>query len=152
MGMAELYSFYQNHTLVALLLTSMFMSLLTSLIYRFYGNYKEMRRIKAEINDLKDKLNKARKEKDDKKLMKYMKRQNELAMEQFQYMFKPMTMTMLVVGFVFYFLRHIFLKIDVSFALPFYIPWIGNEVGWLGFYIIMSLPMTVFFRKLMKLD
>ena len=111
-----------------------------------------MRRIKAEINDLKDKLNKARKEKDDKKLMKYMKRQNELAMEQFQYMFKPMTMTMVVVGFVFYFLRHVFLKINVSFALPFYIPWIGNEVGWLGFYIIMSLPMTVFFRKLMKLD
>ena len=147
-----LVGFFKENTIPALFITSVVMSFLTSLIYRVFGNYNEMRRIKAELSELKESMDKARKNKDEKKLLELMKRQNELAMEQFQYMFKPMFLTMLVVGVVFYFLKQIFHEVDFSANLPFYIPIAGEDVGWLGFYIITSMPLTVFFRKLMKLD
>lgn len=33
--------------------------------------------------------------------------------------------------------------------LPFSLPWFGNKLGWLGWYILSSLPASIFFRKLL---
>ena len=144
--------FFVSYPVYSLLSVSVVMSFMTSLIYRLFGNYKELKRLKAELNDLRESVSKAQKEKNEKKVMELLKKQNSLAMEQFQYMFKPMFLTMGLVGLVFMFLKKIYVGMDLSFGLPFSLPFIGNSVGWLGFYIIMTLPLTIFFRKLMKLD
>jgi len=136
----------------SLSIVAAFMSLLIALIYRFFGNYKEMRRIKLEMNDLKEPLAKARKEKNEKKLLELMKRQNELAMEQFKLMMRPMLITMIMVIFIFNVLKRVYSPMNLSFVLPFPLPFAGKEVGWLGFYIIMSLPLTIIFRKILRLD
>jgi uncharacterized membrane protein (DUF106 family) len=39
-----------------------------------------------------------------------------------------------------------------TFMLPFPLPFVGNDVGWLGMYIIMSLPSSVLFRKILGVD
>lgn len=111
-----------------------------------------MKRIKLELNDLKEPLSKARKEKNEKKILELMKKQNELAMEQFRFMAKPLILTFLVVVPTLGFIRHIYTPLDLIFVLPFPLPFAGKDVTWLGFYIIMSLPLTVLFRKLLKLD
>ncbi len=41
---------------------------------------------------------------------------------------------------------------NVRFKLPFSFPLVGTEVGWLGIYIIISLPATMLFRKLLGVD
>lgn len=41
---------------------------------------------------------------------------------------------------------------NVRFALPFNFPGVGNKVGWLGLYIIISIPSTMLFRKILGVD
>lgn len=41
---------------------------------------------------------------------------------------------------------------NMRFKLPFSFPLVGTEVGWLGIYIIISLPATMLFRKLLGVD
>ena len=36
--------------------------------------------------------------------------------------------------------------------LPFSLPIFGNTVGWLGLYIIISMPATFLFRKMLNVD
>jgi len=41
---------------------------------------------------------------------------------------------------------------NVRFKLPFHFPGIGDKVGWLGLYIIISIPSTMLFRKILGVD
>lgn len=41
---------------------------------------------------------------------------------------------------------------NVRFKLPFHFPGIGDRVGWLGLYIIISIPSTMLFRKILGVD
>jgi uncharacterized membrane protein (DUF106 family) len=33
--------------------------------------------------------------------------------------------------------------------LPFSLPWIGGALNWLGFYILIAMPLTYIFRKML---
>ncbi|MBU4246542.1 MAG: EMC3/TMCO1 family protein [Nanoarchaeota archaeon] len=41
---------------------------------------------------------------------------------------------------------------NARFKLPFRFPGIGDNVGWLGLYIIISIPSTMLFRKILGVD
>ncbi len=41
---------------------------------------------------------------------------------------------------------------NVRYNLPFYFPGVGNEIGWLGIYIIVSIPAALIFRKILGVD
>ncbi len=41
---------------------------------------------------------------------------------------------------------------NVRYRLPFHFPGIGDKVGWLGLYIIISIPSTMLFRKILGVD
>ncbi|MFB6144658.1 MAG: EMC3/TMCO1 family protein [Candidatus Nanohaloarchaea archaeon] len=42
------------------------------------------------------------------------------------------------------------LKLNAEFIeLPFSIPFAGNELNWLGFYIVLAMPLTYIFRKML---
>jgi len=41
---------------------------------------------------------------------------------------------------------------NVRYKLPFHFPGVGDNVGWLGLYIIISIPATMLFRKILGVD
>ncbi|VVB59403.1 Uncharacterised protein [uncultured archaeon] len=41
---------------------------------------------------------------------------------------------------------------NVRYKLPFYFPGVGNQIGWLGIYIIVSIPSALIFRKILGVD
>lgn len=41
---------------------------------------------------------------------------------------------------------------NVRFELPFYIPLVCSEIGWLGLYILVSIPVTMIIRKFLGVD
>jgi len=40
----------------------------------------------------------------------------------------------------------------VVLFLPYNFPWIENDLGWLGYYIFVSIPLTIIIRKLLKIE
>ncbi len=41
---------------------------------------------------------------------------------------------------------------NVRYNLPFNFPGVGTKIGWLGLYIIISIPTTMLFRKILGVD
>jgi len=40
----------------------------------------------------------------------------------------------------------------VVLFLPYNFPWVENDLGWLGYYIFISIPLTLIIRKLLKIE
>lgn len=41
---------------------------------------------------------------------------------------------------------------NARFNLPFNFPGVGSKIGWLGIYILISIPTTILFRKILGVD
>ncbi len=141
---------YLANPLIGISVIATLLSFLFALIYRFTIDIRKMRTLKKKSRELKIKMDEARKKGDHKELKYLWEKSMRLTREQFAMGLKPMMLTLALVVLVFPLLKKTYN--GVSFALPFQIPFVGHDIGWLGLYIIISIPTSMLFRKLLKVD
>ena len=135
---------------IELLLWSTLLALITALLYRLLTKPSEMRRIKAEMNDLKERSGKAQKAGDAKEASRLMSEMMKANSAVFRMNMKPMMASMLLFILVLGWLAARFEL--MSIAVPFYIPFIGSSFNWFWWYFIVVLAGNFIFRKLLGVE
>ena len=64
----------------------------------------------------------------------------------------PMFFTIVPVLFVFIWMKEAFTGFELLVTLPYNLPIWGNTLGWLGWYILSAMPMSILIRKLLKIS
>lgn len=141
-------------------------SLILTIVNLVLVDQERMKEINKKVKSYNKKLMKATKEQNDEELKKLKSRKPAITkmQQELMKMQMPMFLSMLPFFVVFLLLRRVaeaqawgeFMlfpwcstwaaaNADKCFALPLF----GNSLGWLGWYIICSLPFTSFFRKML---
>ena len=126
-----------------------FSSLLTTIIYginKVMINKKVAKEIKDKLAFVKENLTKAQKEgrKDD--IKKFLSEYMAINNQHLRQTFKVMIVTFVVVIVLFPWASTRFSGITVA-KLPFALPLIGTSLGWLAWYIIVSITGSWLLRK-----
>lgn len=121
------------------------MSLFFTACQKVLVDQGKMKRIKEESARMREEMTRAQKSGNPKKMNNVMQRSLALNQEMMSLTMKPLLLSMPVIMIVLPWVRHTFGT--VSAVLPFSLPLVGSSVGWIGLYIIASMPATIIFRK-----
>ncbi len=120
-----------------------------TLFSRFLANQEEVKKLKEEQAALQKKsaeLRKTNPEEANKLSTESLKLSNKMM----KLNMKPMFATLLLAVVILPWLGYAFIsKSLVIVKLPFELPFIGNYLGWLKWYILVSIPFSQLFRKLL---
>lgn len=131
---------------IGLFILAAFVSLILTLPYKFLVDQKKMREHKEKIKEIQKQMKEVQKT-DPEKSNKLLSEMLALSNRQMMSNFKPMIPGMLLVLLV---LPWVAVTFTGSIALlPFSLPFFGNDLGWLMWYFLASLPTTYIFRKML---
>lgn len=134
---------------VFILLLSIVLSLIVTLIYKYATDQVVMKDLKEQLKKYQEQMKAA---KDDmQKLSEIQKKSMEVNMKYMKQSFKPMIITMIPFLLIFWWLKKLYTGV-VVIPFNFHFPLSGLEtgLGWIGFYIILSMIFTTLFRKALK--
>jgi len=137
------------HPGIELLLLASVIVFITTLIYRFLINRDEAREIKSQQKEKQERMKELQKT-NPQEANRVMNEVLKLSNKQFKLMMKPMIVSFLIVIVVLPLLPDLFPGIVVY--LPFTLPFLGNNFGWLAWYITISIPLNSIFRKLLGVE
>jgi uncharacterized membrane protein (DUF106 family) len=132
------------------LLVSMAMSLTSVLISKFATNQSIIKNLKAEMKSLNERIKKAQKAGNTGEMNKLSGDLMKLSGRQMQQNMKPMMISLFFFLAVFWFLGTFYSELIVP--SPINIPFIGNQLGWFYWYLIIVLPGSFLFRKLLAVE
>jgi len=136
--------------ILEILLFTVGLSFLLAVIYRLLTNPQEMRRIKENMKEVQAKVKKAQKAGDMDQVNALTSEMLKGSQQQFTQNMKPMIVSMLVFFVFIGFLRGQYQGEWV--LLPFAVPFIGSVIGWFKWYIVITLPFTFMFRKMLGVE
>ena len=128
---------------VMIVVYTLALSLVISVIYKLLTNQDEMKKIKEETEHLKGKADRAKKDGDTASMNKYTSEMLKVSSKQFKITMKPMMASMLVFIVVIGWFGVMFGSVIVN------TPFAGFQLDWFWWYIIITLPATMAFRKMM---
>lgn len=126
------------------------LSLVISVIYRFLTDPAAIRNLKQEMKIIQEKANKAQKEGDTKKAGELTSEMLKLSQKQLGMSMKPMMFSFIVVAAAFYWLGTQYAEVMIN--APFTIPFLGAQLNWFWWYILLTIPATWVFRKLLGVE
>ena len=129
---------------------SMLMSVGSVIISRFAGDQGAVKNLKAEMKSLNEKVKKAQKSGNTAEMNKHSGDLMKLSGKQFQLNMKPMMISMALFMAMFWFFGTYYSELVV--ASPVNIPLLGNQLGWFHWYLIIVLPASFMFRKLLAVE
>jgi uncharacterized membrane protein (DUF106 family) len=133
-----------------LFLYSLGLSLLLALLYRFLTNPKELKRIKQELSYYREKVNSAQKVGNDAEVKRLSSEMMKASSAQFKASMKPMFASMIIFFFALGWFSTTFAELAVT--LPFAIPFLGPTLNWFWWYLIITVPATMVFRKALGVE
>lgn len=122
---------------------------ISSLIYKFMINKEKMREIKAKQKEKQERIKELQKT-NPKEANQVMNEMLSLSQKQMKMTMKPMMVSLLIFILVLPILPNLFPGTVAN--LPFEIPFVGSEFGWLAWYFMLSLPLNSLFRKLLGVE
>ena len=131
------------------LIVSVILSLVMSILYRVLVNPEDIRKIKREMEFYKEKANKAQKSGDKAEMNKCTNEMLKMSSKQMGKTMKPMFASMIIFFVVLSWLAGTYGEMMVS--LPFTI--FGfTELNWFWWYLIITFPCTILFRKALGVE
>lgn len=130
---------------VELTILSLALSFIVVIISRLLTNPEEIRKIKGELEFYKAKLKKAQKSGDKGKVNQLTNDMLKTSQRQLKCSMKPLIVTMIVFIIAFSWLGAQYA--DLSVNLPFSFPFVGSQLNWLWWYILIIFSTTTLFRK-----
>jgi uncharacterized membrane protein (DUF106 family) len=128
------------------ILASALITLIITLGYRFLCNQCEMKQIKESMKEKQAKAKEFQKT-NPSEASRIMNEVMVLMNKQQRMNMKPMLMTLIVAGLGLQIFGQTFTGSIVM--LPFTLPYLGNDFGWMMWYIIVSVPLGYAFRKIL---
>lgn len=132
------------------LIFSLLLSFALAVIYRLLTKPAEIRRIKEDMKFLREKVNKAQRAGNTDEVKKFSSDMMKASQEQFKASMKPMMASMILFFFFLGWLNTAY--IDMLVTLPFAVPFLGLQINWFWWYIIITLPSTMLFRKALGVE
>ena len=136
---------YQEVMIISILL-----ALFSVLLSKFLTNQEVLKKAKEEIELYRKKSTEAQKEGDMKKANKYMSEMIKASQKQMRENMKPMMFSFIMFILAFSWLGANYSDLLVS--LPFTVPFLGKEINWFWWYLIIIIPMSMFFRKILDVQ
>lgn len=148
----RLTSSTQQNNLIGVLIVSLFVSFIITVATAKLVDQELMKKYKKKIKVHQDQMSALQKKGDAKKLKKVQSKMMSMQGEMMKLSFKPMIYTMLPIIVIFGWLGHIIPRELIVVILPFSIPKYGTALGWLGWYIFCSIPMSTLLKKIMNIE
>ncbi len=126
---------------------SLGLSLLMTLASKFLVNQQEMKKAKKDMEFFRNKASHAQKAGDLKKSNEYMSEMMKASSRQFRHNMKPMLFSFVIVILAASWFAVTYAGVKI--LSPVNIPFLGNELNWFWWYIIIVLPFSTIFRKLL---
>lgn len=131
------------------LIVSLILSLVMSVIYRVLVNPEDIRKIKREMEFYREKVNKAQKSGNKGEVNKYTNEMLKMSGKQMGKTMRPMFASMIIFLVALSWLGSTYAEMMVN--LPFSI--FGfTELNWFWWYLIITLPCTIVFRKALGVE
>ncbi|MEM7820193.1 MAG: EMC3/TMCO1 family protein [Candidatus Aenigmatarchaeota archaeon] len=124
-------------------------TLVITLFYKYMVNQAALRELKTQMKALQAKAKELQKT-DPEEANKAVTEVLKLSNKQMRMNFKPMLPTLVLVMLLLPWMASVW-KGPVAF-LPFSLPYFGNDFGWLMWYLLLSIPMTQIFRKMLGVE
>ncbi|MBL7160500.1 MAG: DUF106 domain-containing protein [Candidatus Aenigmarchaeota archaeon] len=141
------------------LIWSLGLSLLLAVLYRFLTNPREIKLLKEEIKGYRERSNKAQKAGNAEEANKLLSEMMKLTSKQMRSNMKPMIASLVIFFIAIGFLRETYSNFIIQ--LPFILPLLSysfpfiilrDSIGWFWWYILITLPATFIFRKLLGVE
>lgn len=130
---------------IEILLWCIGLSSLMIIITKILTDQKEIKMIKNEMQFFKEKMNNAKKSGDAAKAEQFMGDMLKSSNKQLKHTMKPLFVSMLVFITAFQFLGAQYA--DVIVTLPISLPFLGMELNWFWWYLIVIMPSSIFLRR-----
>lgn len=123
------------------------LSLLMTLASKFLVNQQEMKKAKKDMEFYRERASRAQKAGDLKKSNEYMSEMLKASQRQFRHNMKPMMFSFIIVIVAASWFGTAYA--DAMILSPVSIPFLGNELNWFWWYLLIVLPFSTVFRKLL---
>ena len=142
--------FIPGYGYMEVLAISVFMAFATVMVSKFASNQRAIKNLKLEMKSLNEKVKKAQKAGDTKEMNRFSSELMKLSGKQMHMNMKPMMISLMLFMAVFWFFGAYYAELTVP--SPINIPFIGNQLGWFHWYLIIVLPGSFLFRKLLAVE
>ena len=130
---------------------SVILTFVVTLIYKVFTDQEKSKELMEKTKELNEKIKKARKENKQDELMKYNQELMKVSTENMKLQYKPMLISFIVIIPIFTWIGPKFFGSQPIVNLPFSI--LGHtSLTWVGWYIIVSIPMGIIFRKILGMN
>jgi uncharacterized membrane protein (DUF106 family) len=119
---------------------------ITTLFYKYMVDQNAIKALKEEQKAISAKAKEMQKE-DPEKASKLMGEALKLTNKQMKMNMKPMMAAIVVAFIVLPWIGQTF--VEPIFILPFSLPLLGAEVGWLAWYFVVAIVLSTTFRKIL---
>jgi len=137
--------------IISLLLLSSFLTVLILVITRFFVNTKVLREIKDEMEKIREQLTMAQKSGDKEAADTHLSKMMEVNSKYMKHSFKATIVSIVVLALFLPYLKFKYEGLIVA-RLPFAIPFVGTNLGWLGWYVLVSFMIGWVVRKIAGMD
>jgi len=137
--------------IISLMLLSTFLTALVILVTRIFVNTKVMREIKAEMEKIREELTKAQKSGDKETADAHLKKMMETNSKYMKHSFKATIVSIIVLALFLPYLQFKYTGLVIA-KLPFSVPFIGNTLSWLYWYVLVSFMIGWVIRKIAGMD
>ncbi len=137
--------------IISLLLLSSFLTILVIVITKFFVNTKLLKEIKDEMEKIREQLTAAQKEGNHELANDHLKKMMEVNSKYMQHSFKAVIISIIVLGLFLPYLKFKYEGLAVA-HLPFAVPFIGDSLSWLYWYILVSFMIGWVIRKVIGMD
>lgn len=141
--------------IIPVFLIAVFLAIIITIINKFAVNRKLMKEIKIKMTEIKENLSKAQKDGDKENANKYMNEYMKMNTQMMKQTFKSLLISMVFIMLFLPVLNHKYgadkeNEIDpvVVAKLPFSFPIIGKNGGWLIWYFIVSIAVSITLKKI----
>jgi len=139
-------SILQPH--ISLLIVSILLSVVVVIINKFSMDKKVVKGMKDKMSGIRENLTRAQKEGKTEEANKYLASMMEANNEYMKYSFKTMIISIVVLSLFLPWMSHKYSALVT--ALPFSLPFIGSQIGWVGWYILASFAIGWVIRKVVE--
>ena len=126
-------------------LISLRLSFVLAVLYRVLTKPAEMRRIKEDMKFLKEKVSSAQRAGNTEEAKRYSSDMMKASSQQFKASMKPMFASMIIFFFCLGWINTTYAEMFVT--IPFALPFLGAQLNWFWWYLIITMPATMIFRK-----
>lgn len=132
------------------LIISLILSLIMVLLTKFLTNQDEIRKAKREMKFYQDKIKKAQKSEDKEAVSKLSKDMLKASSKQMKQSMKPMFVSLIIFVIALGWLTGEYGELLIN--LPITLPVLGNQLNWFWWYLIIVLPTSFIFRKMLGVE